>query len=330
MEPATYTGYLRIDKSITILPNAEGGRYTVNGQVRIVPGVSERRITVSGMRNTSSVYIYGTATSRLDVEFADCFLSSATLEGPAVHATMLRDTIETYLNIYSGSIIGCVFGGVTWSGAILQVTQGSTLPDPLSIIGNHFRPTNNGANSPFIIDISIDKEFHVENNFVSNNTNTARFIRFYGGPAIGTPPSSVANNTFYRSVSVNQITILSQMGIVNVDIVNNAVIGDFGGPIIDWQYRSGLTSANLYAASSWINTSTGQPSIGSPLINAGDPDPRYLDLDLTTNDVGCYGGSNSRANFTTGMGSAVVGFMQAPRVVSQGDAVNISATGFDR
>jgi hypothetical protein len=79
-----------------------------------------------------------------------------------------------------------------------------------------------------------------------------------------------------------------------------------------------------------VDPGSGAPTAGSPLIDAGDPDPRYLDLDLTRNDVGCYGGSNSRANFTTPMGGAVVGFMQAPRVVSQGDAVNISATGFDR
>jgi hypothetical protein len=81
---------------------------------------------------------------------------------------------------------------------------------------------------------------------------------------------------------------------------------------------------------SGFDLATGQLTPGSPLIDAGDPDPRYLDLDLTRNDLGCYGGSNSRANFTTPMGSAVVGFMQAPRVVAQGDAVNINAIGFDR
>ena len=89
-------------------------------------------------------------------------------------------------------------------------------------------------------------------------------------------------------------------------------------------------SNNVLAAPSWVDPATGRSLLGSPLIDAGDPDPRYFDLDLTTNDVGCYGGSNSRANFTTPMGSAVVGFMNAPRVVAQGETVNISATGFDR
>jgi len=87
---------------------------------------------------------------------------------------------------------------------------------------------------------------------------------------------------------------------------------------------------NNLAPTSWINTSTGEALLGTPLIDAGDPSPRYLDLDLSINDVGCYGGSHSRANFTTPMGSAVVVHMRAPRVVAQGEPLIISVVGFDR
>jgi len=91
-----------------------------------------------------------------------------------------------------------------------------------------------------------------------------------------------------------------------------------------------IESNNLAVPLAQLDLNSGVPLSSSALIDGGHPDPRYLDLDLTTNDVGCYGGSNSRANFTTPMGSAVVGFLQAPRVVSQGEDVNITTTGFDR
>ena len=169
----------------------------------------------------------------------------------------------------------------------------------------------------------------MENNYCSTASIIRPFLYITGTVPFGAEPSSVTNNTFYRSTAASLPTIAGYVTYSYVDIQNNAVVGDTG-PLVTWPSQKGALSNNLYAAPSWINTATGQPTLGSPLINAGHPGLRYLDLDLTTNDVGCYGGSNSRANFTTGMGSAVVGFMQAPRVVAQGQTVNINAVGFDR
>ncbi len=329
VEPGTCTGWLNIDKSLSILPNVEGGKYNVNGQVRIQTSSTPRNVTISGMRAAGQVYNYNTGSGRLDIRIADSYLESGTFSLPNVHVELYRDSLPNGVSFASATIVGNVVGGTSYSAALLNQVSGSTLADPLLVIGNILLPTANGVNTPFIIDLNSSVEFHVENNYVSNATTTAKFFRMQGSPPVGQVTSSVSNNTFYRSVSANQTSIYGQVGIVTVNIQNNATIGDTG-PQVDWQFRSGLTTYNLYAAPSWINTSTGQPTVGSPLLNAGDPDPRYLDLDLTTNDVGCYGGSNSRANFTTGMGSAVVGFMQAPRVVAQGEPVNISATGFDR
>ncbi len=332
VEPGTYAGNLYIDKSISILPNQEGGRYTVTGSwVRIIPGPTPRTITICGLRMTTGLFhTYNSGTGRLHLRLLDCVLNGADFSSaPSQYIELYRDSISGKLTMINGRIVGNTLGGGTNSGALLQVNGGSSQPDALEIIGNIFLPTNNGANTPYILDVNFDREFHIENNFLANNTTTASFLRVQGTNQPGTPDCTVNSNTFYRSVSSSLTVIYSLMTTANVDLVNNVSIGNTG-TFIDWQFRTGKTSANLLAAPSWINTATGQPTVGSPLINAGDPDPRYLDLDLTTNDVGCYGGSNSRANFTTAMGSAVVGFMQAPRVVAQGDAVNINAVGFDR
>ncbi len=195
------------------------------------------------------------------------------------------------------------------------IVQGTTnLPDELWVIGNSI-----GGSAPRLgVSISSDSRFHIENNYVRG---------YPGYPAVavqrpGTRPlppiCTVLNNTLYQTGSSNPTTGISY--VPNILARNNALI----------TYGVQNAPFNPMVPLSAIDPATGAPSSASPLIDAGDPDPRYLDLDLTRNDAGCYGGSNSRANYLTPMGSAVVGFMQAPRVVAQGQTVNINATGFDR
>jgi hypothetical protein len=72
---------------------------------------------------------------------------------------------------------------------------------------------------------------------------------------------------------------------------------------------------------------------GTANINMGNPINTQLDLNLTRNDIGAYGSSNSLENFLpvmTNPESARVNFVTAPRVVSQGGVVNIQAFGFDK
>lgn len=181
-----------------------------------------------------------------------------------------------------------------------------------------------------VMNIGFNKEFHVENNYASVTSTSTTFFVFNGQQEFGTRACTILNNTFYRTSTANLSMIWGNNNNASTVVIKNNVSINNTGTFVVWTNRVGDVSNNVFGAGSWINTSTGQPVNGSPLINAGDPDPRYLDLDLTTNDAGCYGGSNSRANFTTPMGSAVVGFMQAPRVVAQGETVNIHAVGFDR
>ncbi len=326
VQSGTYNENIALNKSLSILPLVEGSRYTVvgSGAVAMTNG---GRVLISGI----SLLLLGTSfahTVRTDITVVDSYIGACEAIDPYVRIELYRDTIYDNISVASCSLIGNYVRGNDNNGASILVQGPSMLPDENLLIGNSIGAPTGGTG----INLQGNTVFHVENNFVRTSPSGGPAVRINRTGALAALPSSILNNTFYKHIN-QAAAIVSNDGMAyyNLVVKNNAIIGysnGLGALVPNW---TGLTTShNPIVAASAISVLTGQPSNGSPLINAGDPDPRYLDLDLTTNDVGCYGGSNSRANFITAMGSAVVGFMQAPRVVAQGDAVSISATGFDR
>ncbi len=327
VETGNYAENLDITKSISILPLVEGTRYTVNGSAYVAMAAGGRAV-LSGARVMVGLWLSMAHTAHTEVVVVDSYLSSCSTVDPFVRTELYRDTIFANASISHGSIIGSYIRGDDNYGAFVLVQGPSSQPEEVLVIGNSIGVPTGGAG----INLQTDAIFHVENNFVRTSPNVAPAVRINRVGALGGAPSTILNNTFYKHVNVATSTVSNDaFSYFALVVKNNANIGYTSGAVGSISGWSQLVNThNPLVAASAINLTTGGPSNGSPLINTGDPDPRYLDLDLTTNDVGCYGGSNSRANFTTGMGSAVVGFMNAPRVVSQGEPVNISATGFDR
>lgn len=320
-----YNEFINISLSLSLQPLVKGTRFQVLHGVNIV-GANGKSINLSGMR-TTVVRTTGTYYQRCDLSITDARLDRCEAPVPQVHVELYRDTVAEMLLMSSGSVYGCTFGiagSPSYCG--IQVFPGSVLPDDCDIIGNSF----GAPQAECIMGIRTDRPFHLENNFVRMSAASAIEVKRSHPPA--GVASTITNNTFYLQYALGQHQILLvDSGFTDMIVARNNVT-------VNWQYLFGpippntvLDAAyNLYAAPSWINTATGQPTVGSPLIDAGDPDPRYLDLDLTVNDAGCYGGSNSRANFIVPMGAAVVGFMRAPRVMAQNQPVNITVFGFDR
>jgi hypothetical protein len=79
-----------------------------------------------------------------------------------------------------------------------------------------------------------------------------------------------------------------------------------------------------------IDGATGNVTSGNA-IDGGHPDAAYTDLDLTTNDAGCYGGSYSKSNFDAmvGLTGCKTTFLIAPRRVLVGQTIDIEGEGFD-
>lgn len=326
VEPGNYPEVVAISRSISLLCNQEGARFSVQ-QLRL-SGADGKTILVSGMRALDNVAKVGSYTSRTTLRMVDSYARTVQLVDPNIRVELFRDTVQSIIIASSAMVVGCHVPAVAGTAAAILISGVSALPDEVHIVGNAIGYLYRGS-----IGVSSDVLFHVENNFITVGTGSESAVSITRTGPLATPRSEIVNNTFYKPSATAAAFAVDNVSLVTFGLLlkNNAMINFTGGLITgpgSWVQL--VQSHNAFAAASWINTATGAPSNGSPLIDAGDPDPRYLDLDLTRNDAGCYGGSNSRANFTTPMGSAVVGFLQAPRVVAQGEPVNISVIGFDR
>ncbi len=325
VEPATYTEDLLLGKSLTMMCNQEGGRYVLNGGL-MLDNASGKDIVVSGIRALGGISLLGGNTAPTSFRMFDSFASHCNLEDPFLHVELYRDTIAVSVFFSAGSVIGNIIPGTSSGGGAIVLSGASQLNEESWIIGNAISYAFNG----YGVNITSDAVFHVENNFMRRFPGAVGMtISRSNEPSALT--STIINNTFYMPSGAPTVAINNpNFALFNLLVKNNVLVGYNAVTSTDPSWTQLVQSHNPFGAPSWIDTTTGKALPGTPLIDAGDPDPRYLDLDLTVNDAGCYGGSNSRENFTTPMGSAVVGFMQAPRVVAQGEPVNISATGFDR
>ncbi len=350
VEPGDYQGFA-IGKSIRILPGQEGVAYTVTGNIDIGTA-NGKEIFISGMKAPYGVLNDGaqvlasatfSQTTKLTIADSDLKVVVFTAQ-PLLRVELFRNNIQVRIEAQSFAIFGCrIFGTGAWYEVAL-LSNSTALPQDNYLIGCMLGyPITSGVGFPAIVGLmvqNISRPIHFENNIVYA-LNCA--ISITGGTSSDVP-SSVLNNTHFGPVfagSSNVPSLIGHLGLgnppatgTNLIVRNNARVG-LGTTTVEPIGLNGtpqymIESNNLAVPLAQLDLNSGVPIAGSALIDSGHPDPRYLDLDLTTNDVGCYGGSNSRANFTTPMGSAVVGFMQAPRVVSQGDAVKISAIGFDR
>ena len=331
VEPGNYLGDVAINKSITMLPMQEGTRYTVQGRVYL-GGASGKRVVLSGIRVLTSIDFQATLSDRLDLTIVDSYLLTFqnTVDQTMLRVEMYRDTlVQGGPAFRSCAIIGCHIMETNSQAFQTLSIRTSSLPDENYLVGNVFHDVEELATA--ITVNAPNRPFHIENNLAIGE---GQFIALTGGGGLNAPMAlcTINNNTVLdQSNDGVGPLITGSTFYYRVIVLNNARIGT--GNVAALSSISALfmtSSNNLVAAPTAVNTTTGLPVPGSPLIDVGHPDPRYLDLDLTTNDVGCYGGSNSLANFTTPMGSAVVAYMRVPRIVAQGSQVNISAVGFDR
>lgn len=327
VQPGIYPGFFSLSKSLTILPAVEGSRYTVNGSISLT-NFNGKSVAISGARIIGGITYSGPCDQLTQVRLADCYTYTCDLDEPALRLELYRDTISGEVRLSSGTIAGCTFRTAPFMGTMIQVRGLSLLTEEVWIVGNVIGHIT--ENTPGIA-VSTPVPFHIENNFIAENAGSSSAISIELTAGNQNATSTIINNSFFKATPAALFAIANVGGwSFNLIAKNNAYFGYTSGLVQTAFWSQLIASNNLQGDYYSMNSSTGQPVPLSSFINAGDPDPRYLDLDLTVNDVGCYGGSNSRANFTTPMGGAVVGFMQAPRVVAQGESVNINAVGFDR
>ncbi len=244
--------------------------------------------------------------------------------GISIHGTKTR---------ISGCYINCTFSGT----AITNVIQNSYSLDSTFIIGNRIIGSvvfNDLSHSVFIYNNLISTQEHSSIGFNSDYSQGADFAKI-----------EILNNTLSGeiiSIGVNKNFNIKNNLFLIVDAFEAVYLNNSQNSTISYNYVNlsnnvestfafahGFTNdgTNVISSNTTID-SQGHLMSGSDAINGGDPDSQYLDLDLTRNDVGCYGGSFSLSNFNnTGIGGPHVLFMNLPRKITSNQSISIMADG---
>ncbi|MBW7868068.1 MAG: hypothetical protein H3C31_07080 [Brumimicrobium sp.] len=239
-------------------------------------------------------------------------------------------------------------------------TDGLVSNDTLNIVGNMM--TIDAGNYPnFIYWNNSSQFFNIMNNYGYNSSSPSNYDTYYltiaAAKNSALTTNKIINNTIYtRMYYANRARGIyfpfnnSSYPNSKFDVLNNLLLGDVSSTVMisdntgtntiscSYNYLNngsviyGITDDGTNNANSntTINTTTGKMNIGSDGFNAGYPDFTYYDIDLTQNDVGCYGGSFTLDNFFPITGAARVFFVNAPRTILQSGTLNIKANSFDR
>lgn len=327
---------ITINKSLSFLSAVDNIKFWVEGTYS-VERANGRVITINGMKNTSNT-------------------GNITQVGTTIPA------IRTNVNIVNSEIYGMVDfvlasnnGGVNLflSSSIVnkevEFTYGKIIGNELAYLYCAADPTiNNDTNWVVGNNIVLNsgtyniKYYHVNNSqflFFSNNyiynsfnLSSARCLDLV---SLKSGTNTIINNTLFSFLGFCIASNANAQFINNVFHEYNAssyLLGSFYYNASRKALTGNLTVAlgNIYVNSMALNSDgSNQNTWGT---NIGSPDNNYLDLDLTRNDVGCFGGSYSLANFhpINDGKSSKVNLVRMPRVVNQGTPFNVTANGIDK
>lgn len=362
---APYVEALYINKSLQFLCETEGEKFNVTGSISITPSTPVT-VTIIGMKQTGSISAtaHAPATTRSVIRIMYCEITGSINFGynnydvSIVNNAITNGTVQ----FRSGKMIGNTVyyvSGATYSVYVDAETSSlaPALSDTICLIANTI--TGTGSSSYAAVYLSSTNYYYfVSNNFIKHGYRGLQISNWKTGTS---GFNEVINNTIYQyssfSVSDYGMYFSSLPAAAKLRIYNNLLYGlanasytdygiygsSMGSGLVNVGYNyfnSGFDASyfiygisddgtNVLNSSFSVDNGTGLAT-GS-IVNAGHPDEIYYDIDLTRNDVGCYGGSFTFNNYTlAGEISGRVYYIEMPRRVISGNAIRIKAESYDK
>jgi hypothetical protein len=349
---------------IVVVPKASGTKYRGfdlnKNNIEIISANENTRFKIeyfylsgnnNSLINAEIIYASGGQTLCLNTGVnnlvAYCYFQDMQLSNYSSGLKFDQNTCRNGLfEFHSGRISGCNFE-YSQSSYNYFIALYLSDNDSLSFVGNKFKIVNpySAYYAPIYFGLYGASFIEISNNIFSQlNSMYQPLIEFV--TSISTHYKlkgiKIENNNFRDSINYSGYPLIvfytnykQDMIIKNNAFDTHSYIGAPAFATIKYNYfRYQNTvytadSTNVYDANLRLNPD-GSFVNNCNAINGGDPSPMYLDLDLTRNDAGCYGGSYSISNFTTPETGARVLFMKAPRVVYSSSPIEISADGIDK
>lgn len=331
-----YVENLTINKSLTFVSETNYNKYLIQGNITVSPAAG-RVVTISSLSSgTSGGYIVetsgATAGGRTTINLLNCDLhnvftyqvnTTTNISGCAVRESILfshgRCTANKaqYINIYSQAPDTSlatsdveVYGNISKSG--ISNSQ----------INYNFKFYNNFCTGFVVYNLKSGSSGEIMNNTVYN-PNPGDFSPFYISlNGVNAGNISIMNNAVSFVVGQTNVCINNESSI-NVTAAYNL----FTNPFV----TQGTMTQSNNSGSVNMNFDNVLYTVTGMNVNAGNPATIYTDLDLTRNDAGHYGGSNSWANYwpTDAGGKPQVNYLVTPRSITSG-TLNISGSGFSK
>ncbi|WDO11913.1 hypothetical protein MH928_11290 [Flavobacterium sp. WW92] len=336
---SAYIENLTINKSLTFVSETNYNKYFIRGTININPAAG-RVVTISNL-NSGSFTIYNviatgpTTGGRTTINLFNCNLNNVDTTQANTTTNMSGCTVGGYVFFSHGRMTGNRVQRMT---AYNTSSDTSLAADDVEIIGN--------SASSVIANQQTSYNFKFYNNFTSG-------FGVYATKAGGS--NEIVNNTVYEpnggDVAPIYITGNGNPGSGgNVAIMNNAisfVVAQTNTCIysdnIATVTASYNVSTNAFVVEGTITQSNNTGSVNMNFdntaytvtggnVNAGNPAVQYTDLDLTRNDAGHYGGSNSWANYfpADNGGRPQVNYFITPRTILSTSTLNVSGSAYSK
>ena len=336
---SAYVENLTINKSLTFVSETNYNRYFIQGTININPAAG-RVVTISNL-SSGSFTIYNviataaTTGGRTTINLMNCYLNNVDTTPANTTTNMSGCTVIGYVFFSHGRMTGNNVQSMT---AYNTSTDTSFAADDVEIIGN--------AASSNIANQQNSYNFKFYNNFTPG----------FGVYATKTGSSNeIVNNTVYQpnggDVAPIYITGNGNQGSGgNIAIMNNAIsfvvaqtnacIQTDGIAVVTATYN---VATNAFVTQGTMTQSNNTGSVNMSFsntaytvtggnVNAGNPAIPYTDLDLTRNDAGHYGGSNSWANYfpADNGGKPQVNYLITPRAILSTATLNVTGSSYSK
>lgn len=336
---SAYIENLTINKSLTFVSETNFNKYFIRGTININPAAG-RVVTISNL-NSGNFTIYNviatgaTTGGRTTINLFNCNLNNVDATPANITTNMSGCTVGGYVVFSHGRMTGNRVQRMT---AYNTSSDTSLATDDVEIIGN--------ATTSTIANQQTSYNFKFYNNFTSG-------FGVYATKAGGS--NEIVNNTIYDpnggDVAPIYITGNGDPGSGgNVAIMNNAI------SFVVAQTNACIHSDNIATVTASYNVSTNAFVVEGTItqsnntgavnmnfnntaytvtggnVNAGNPAVQYTDLDLTRNDAGHYGGSNSWANYfpADNGGRPQVNYLIVPRTILSTGTLNVSGSAYSK
>ncbi|WP_264541973.1 MULTISPECIES: hypothetical protein [Flavobacterium] len=340
IDGSAYIENLTINKSLTFVSETNYNKYFIKGTININPAAG-RVVTISNL-SSGNFTIYNivatgaTTGGRTTINLFNCYLNNVDTTPANTTTNMSGCTVSGYVFFSHGRMTGNRAQRIM---AYNTSSDNSLATNDIEIIGN--------ATSSTIGSQQTSYNFKFYNNFTSG-------FGIYNTKTSGT--NEILNNTIYEpnggDIAPIHISLNGDPGTGgNITIMNNAIsfvvaqtnacIQNINSVAIVTASYNVSTNAfvtegtvtqsnNVGAANMNFNNTT--YTVTGANVNAGNPAVSYTDLDLTRNDAGHYGGSNSWENYwpVDGGNKAQINYLVTPRVITIGNTINISGSGFSK